>query len=256
MVAALSLLCGATTSTSTPWVSRFSACAFWRASSLLATCTSTLAPRDSAWATNWSRSRCQRSSRTVSSERPITIGLDVGVPALFGWQPSADSAARNARMLRRMRITRGARGRRRTGASLVGAPGSVNVRLRRHVHLEVFGAAQHLAVAIDPALHGGQGGSVGPDTLRLERGDRVRTRLQQEIDEQRLALDLRAPHFEVNVGRVALVPAGHAGFEAVFAPRVRAQDPTQPRLLRVLRRRVVAIRVGVVDVHVRSEESR
>src|SRR5262245_1043838 len=232
MVAALSLLCGATTRTSTPWVSRFSACAFCRASSLLATCTSTRAPSDSACATNRSRSRCQRSSRTVSSERPITIGLPAGLPALFGWQPNSVSAARAMKRLacetRRMGITRGGkRGRRRNRASLEGTPGGVNAWLWRHVHTEITGAAEHLAVAVDRAIVRGQSGPVPPDALGLECGDRVRVRarLQQEIQDQGLALDLGAPHLEVNMGRVALVATRHAGFEPVLTLLVGAQDP-------------------------------
>src|SRR5215471_5555607 len=179
MVAALSLLCGATTSTSTPWVSRFSACAFCRASSLLATCTSTLAPRDSAWATNWSRSRCQRSSRTVSSERPITIRLAAGPPALFGWQPDRSSAMNTVASARRM-------------------PG-----ILLHDHLEVAGALEHSTrPAIDRAR---QAHADIAERRRVRPRDRVRGVHRQafalEANKRVLARDVRSPDLEMNVGQ-------------------------------------------------------
>ena len=75
MVAAVLPLWGATSSTSTPCVRRFSAWEFWSASLPLAAWTSTLAPIFWAAATTSSRSRCQRSSLSVSMEKPMTICL-------------------------------------------------------------------------------------------------------------------------------------------------------------------------------------
>src|SRR5438552_3511581 len=75
VAAAGSAVCGAYSSTSTPWVRRFSACAFWRASSPLAAWTRSLAPWSSQYLVTRSRSRCQRSSFRVSMEKPTVRGL-------------------------------------------------------------------------------------------------------------------------------------------------------------------------------------
>src|SRR5918911_1793077 len=67
-------LCGATIRTSTPCVSMLSACFVCTASSPLATSTDKSAPTSLACCSTSSLSRCQRSSLSVSIEKPIFTG--------------------------------------------------------------------------------------------------------------------------------------------------------------------------------------
>src|SRR5438094_5963665 len=89
MVAAVLPLWGATSSTSTPCVRRFSAWEFWSASFPLAAWTSTLAPSFSAAFTTSSRSRCQRSSLSVSIEKPMTICFPPAAPPALPAPPAS-----------------------------------------------------------------------------------------------------------------------------------------------------------------------
>src|SRR4051812_39122007 len=107
MVAATSPLCGMTTSTSTPCVRRFSDCCTCALSSQLADCTSTSAPSSLARATKRSRSRCQRSSLSVSIESPMRTGpvLAVPPPAPPGCCAGCTQASIKAEQTRAQRAT-------------------------------------------------------------------------------------------------------------------------------------------------------
>src|SRR5581483_350887 len=78
--AAMSPLCGATISTSTPLVNMLSACSVWTASSPFATWTSSTAPTSFARCSTSRLSRCQRSSLSVSMEKPIRTGRPATAP--------------------------------------------------------------------------------------------------------------------------------------------------------------------------------
>src|SRR5882724_1477368 len=103
--AAICPLCGATIKTSTPFVSRLSHCLVWTASSPLATCISHSAPTSLQRASTRALSRCQRSSFSVSMEKPIRTGPPCFADRpLFAWSGLLTQALNSKVAVRQHRI--------------------------------------------------------------------------------------------------------------------------------------------------------